>query len=411
MGAYARTRRHSFYFPLNGSYYFWAWGDWWAPGGVSSSISRVCHDIVGNYTGANSLDSTHSITQRGYMDGMYYDNSGPGGAPFLRYGARGCPVGYNPSAPPLDSGHLVPSSQEQSDLAIKSMAATNPSRATVSMPTFVAELKDLPELVLDWGRRLIRLRRTRQLFNLPWAQNLLAKGYSETYITYRWVVAPMVSDMTKMLKFHEETVKRFALLKRLQTKRIIRGRTSGSESGNTVTSAAFAYASQPGAFVTATQTVVYSRKTWGSCSWTISSSGSNATNLPSNDKELFELSGRLVRGMTSFGAVETAWELLPWSWFTDWMADVGSVLQAANNVVHANPGQFCTMCTRKASASYSVVSQPSWLSVKTGTEETTNKWRIPVAGPSSPFISPSFVSLLEARHFAILASLAVLRAR
>lgn len=405
MGGHARVRFNTFYIPISGKRYFWATG--WTDVTANGFIKRECHDTVGNYPNANPLDSTSSFTTVGTMQGQ--DIRYEGNNPVLYHAAARCPVVFTPSPPPLDPAHVTPSSQEQSDMAIRTMASTNPSRAVISLPSFVGELKDLPGTVRDWGHNLLQTRNTRRIFSLDWARSLLNRGLPESYITYRWVIAPMVSDLTKMLRFYDEVEKRFVLLKRLQTKRMIRGRGSGSESSNVVISPT-TLSSWPGLFVSANRIIVTTRKVWGSCVWRVSSTGPNMSNLPSSDTELRKLAERLVVGMTTYEAVLAGWELFPFSWLTDWFVELGSTLQAANNTVHATPGDFCTMCTRTARATYEVTSKPSYLHVEPGQEYQLNKWRLPSGGPTTPFVSPSFMSLLSERHFSILASLAALRA-
>lgn len=405
MAAHARTRVRRYNFPVVGYYYNSDIGT------QTRTVVQVRNsdsaDVVGNWPRPNGLLIDTFGNQAGRVDGTKVIIWM--GQPLVWKIAINCPVQGVQYGLPLSPGYVIPSSQEQNDASIRAMAATNPSRPFVSLPTFFAELKDIPETVRTWGNHLIEGIVSRQFWQQNWVQRLLFRGVPESYITNRWVIRPMVSDLTKMMKFQEVVEERFKLLRRLREEKAIRGRASASSSTSSVVQTGYSIESSIDSVVT-TRTVHHSRSVWASCVWRTSSTGPNSANLPESDAELYALSQRLVGGVTSFETLATAWELIPWSWFVDWFTSVGSTIAAANNTVHANPGEFCVMCMRRAIATYEITSCPSWLTAIPGWEQSTSKWRGVVTSLSSPF-SLSFLPLIEGRNIAILGSLAALRTR
>jgi hypothetical protein len=318
------------------------------------------------------------------------------------------PPTHSSPAMAFNPAHSVPSGSELNDAAIKTMAATNPSRPLVSVPTAIGELKDIPGTVRSWGRRLFAFRISRSfvarmldLVDIPVGALPMA------YLTREWVIKPAVSDITKLLQFHEGVSQRLSMLKRLQTEGSIKGRGSVSNSTLTSTTTGLVIESMA-CWIECTRLVIDTRKVWGSCTWR-KPKDPHAPNLPSSDRELLALSKRLVSGVTTFEALQTAWELLPWSWLIDWFSSIGTVIAAANNTVNATPGDFCVMCTRIARNAYSVTYKDDWVNYKPGWEEYSHKWRVPTA-IVGPFSSAHF-PLIDGRKFSILTSLEALRRR
>jgi hypothetical protein len=126
--------------------------------------------------------------------------------------------------------------------------------------------------------------------------------------------------------------------------------------------------------------------------------------------EMRNFARRLSAGITNHGALETAWELTPWSWFIDWFSNVGDIVAATNNTVGCSWGRIAFMRTTKTwcdyefdpSGSSSWVTFNGWYDVDWTRKERHSVFPIvPVPLPSLPAI--------DGRKLSILLSLAALR--
>jgi len=370
---------------------------------------RTCTDTVGNYPNPNGLDiSRIVVAPYAILNGEKYVQLG--GVSVLDKAYYNFPTVLNAS---VSSSYSLPSSTEQNDVAIKAMAATNPSAPVMSVPTFVGELKDVPGLVRTWGRRLINFRNSKS-----WKKFLLRKAkevgpekaLSEANITYRWVIAPTVSDITAMLKFVSSVQSRVDRLRALRDEGMYSARGPSQVSTMVTTRNNYALDSILGELIYARRDVFEKRRLWGSVQWKTTETGANASNLPQSDRELTALAWKLVMGINSFETLQTAWNLLPWSWFADYFANIGASIGAANNTVKAEPSNFCVMCERTAEVHYTVTSKPFWVKVDLlGIERGVWRWRKVVPQPV-PF-TLSRLPVLTVRQWSLLASLAALRGR
>jgi len=406
---YSRTRRH-FSRPE------WSGESFWrirAPQTLKVKVTgkddRTCADVVGNYPKPNSLDITRITTAPiAVLNGEKYIQLG--GVSVLDKAYYNCPT---LSISSVASSYSLPSSTEQNDVAIKAMAATNPSAPTMSVPTFVGELKDVPGLVRTWGRRLINFRKSKS-----WKKFLLRKAaevgpekaLAEANITYRWVIAPTVNDITAMLKFISSVQSRVDRLRALRDEGMYSARGPSQTSTKVTTQNNYAIESSLGELVYTRRDVFEKRRLWGSVQWKTTDTGPNASTLPQSERELTALAWKLVMGINSFETLQTAWNLLPWSWFADYFANIGASIGAANNTVKAEPSNFCVMCERTTEVHYTVTSKPVWIQVNLlGVERGVWRWRKVVPQPV-PF-TLSRLPVLTVRQWSLLASLAALRGR
>lgn len=201
-------------------------------------------------------------------------------------------TGFNP---------VIPSDAE---IATKFAAKTNPSRADIDLPVFLAELKDVPELIFKAGPNVFR-------------------NVAQANLAYTFGWAPLLSDLRAMLDFVSLTEKRLQELRTLKKGGLRRKRVIGTYSS--VTTDNWPWDSAVNMAIPGKVTVVRNCKVWAYCKWKPTSA------LPSTDSELLALARRAVYGMTIDAT--TMWELIPFSWLVDYFYTIGSYCEATRNIV------------------------------------------------------------------------------
>ncbi|UJQ85603.1 MAG: putative maturation protein [Suhnsivirus montiscola] len=201
-------------------------------------------------------------------------------------------------------------------LATLAAARTNPSRPTVNVPSFIGELKDLPGAIRDQGEK-----------SFKWARS--------DSVGVQFGILPMVSDVMKLMNFHDGVARRSDELDRLQSGNGLKRRVRLKSTGKVTTSLG-----KPGdasaIAVTSTRHSVYATLRW--------KSAGNFQFPPSGSRERSNYVKRLLLGVTRendvYASALVAWNLLPWSWMADWFGNVGTYLEANMNQSIASPAEI-----------------------------------------------------------------------
>jgi hypothetical protein len=276
----------------------------------------------------------------------------------------------------LGQGLDLPDSPSDGAVATQVMAATNPSRPVVDLPIAVAELKDLPQLIHDSGKRFLQR----------------AAGAN---LKYQFGIAPLASDLAKLTTFQSFVSKRVERLTKLRDKGLRSTLPIGSYSNQKqewVSLNSFGVGWSEIINFTTTQ------KVWGHIRWFPQENH----RMPTTDEEMRRLAINATLGLT-FDA-STAWNLIPWSWLVDWFSNVGDYFTAHRNIVPASCSPVQVMRETKVS-NFGPSYVDSWGQLYTGVhyKRTMKSRRLSNASLSAhlPFLS--------GRQLSILGSLAVLR--
>lgn len=299
-----------------------------------SGTRDSCQSFEGNRAGANPLSIYHWTTVYPVLNGQRFV-SGVLDREFI-----GFPVGNSSVGPPDPRTVFgTPSVASLNNDAWKILSMTNPSRPHVNVPAFLGELKDLPKLVRGYGKSLL---------------TSAANGH----LSWRWCVKPMISDVRKLANFTSTANKRLAQLRKLRDGKLLRTRcnlgTQTIASGPTRS-----LIHSEGATIYAFARSVSTYQKWGSAEWKILPDSV----LPTlSDADLERFNARVALGITTHGALEAAWELVPWSWFIDWFSNVGDMLAATNNSVGCTWGRICVMRTSESRTTYDLdpVGSSTW---------------------------------------------------
>jgi hypothetical protein len=270
------------------------------------------------------------------------------------------------------------------------LARTNPGRADISLPTFIGEMKDFPMMIRQEGRLALNLKTL--------GRNLSRKGKikeaADAYLGYKFGIAPLLSDLKKIISFQDAVDKRINELDRLYSKGGLRRRVnlwSDTKSSSSTTIIASEFGGS--LLLTARVTTITKVKRWGTVRWIPTSPPQFIT-----DSEKKAYARRLVFGLNAFSLGLTAWELLPWSWLADWFLNVQNLLEAHNNTVPAKAVNCCIMTQSDTTSDISRTSHPEY----TGGNATlvrgnrVRSLQTAALNTSLPFLNGSQLSILGA---------------
>lgn len=331
---------------------------------------RTCTDVLGP-TDCDPFNVDGWRYEGGVINNDYYSHFG---GHFVDYVAD---VLVTPANFPHLS--LPPGTISDIEVATSAAARTSPSRPYVDVPTALLELREAYQLVKDAGDSLIR-----QFGN---ANLKLQFGY-----------APIVSDLSKFVRFQEQVARRVRDIERLSGERGLRKTVSiGSYdvygSGNIVCQSADAFINVPRNINTHVDIRCHTR-------WIPSISTLHL--MP--PKEMSALARQAVLGLTV--DFSTVWNILPWSWMLDWCGNIGTFLVSQRNIIPATLSDVVVMrhtTTKHVTSGYSDPGSGNRkMTPIRFTRETKNR--------AKSFVAPvAHWPFLSANQMGIVASLAVTR--
>lgn len=369
-----------------------------------TGVNTVSDDVVGNKDGVNPFELVRNFIVQPYLNGKLIS----GGV--LQKSFTNFPIDWPVTAENSTSAFPNPTVAELNALAWEAQSKANPSAPTVSVPTFLAELKDLPGLWKDLSTVTGDLRRLYKAFTLipkairSWGDYLL-KRIAQGHISWRWAIRPLISDVTQMLDFVSSVNKRLKMLQALQSKGKIRVRVNMGRSSVENPAVSTIIHSDLDVW-TAWRQTKFTSEMWATIQYKVT----GLSNLPKDDKALLNLARRLTYGITGYEALATLWEILPWSWLVDWFVGMGSVIQANNNTLFLARANQCLMRTTTSETSFTLKAAGSWSVISNmpyAQQIRKQRW---LNAPTLP-IAPTLLPVLDAGKWSILASLYVLNSR
>lgn len=273
----------------------------------------------------------------------------------------------------------TPSQSSDTTLATKAMARTNPGRAHVQVPVFIAELRDLPKLIQIAGRTIL---------------GTAGKGY----LNWQFGWKPLISDLRQLADFSSAVEKRKDELRRLSANGGIRRKYAevpGGYSAQKVITIMLESAVSP---VYGTRTSTSTMKRWAVLKWKPSLPAA----LLKNEKDFSALVAKKVLGLTGSQMTSNAWEAIPFSWLADWFTDMGDFLVASDNsVAHVSSNQCCVMQHFRSETKYQVTSHPPWVTTSGSTTALGELKQRSLAGispfkTSLPFLNDGQLAIMAA---------------
>lgn len=170
-----------------------------------------------------------------------------------------------------------------------------------------------------------------------------------------------------------------------------------------------------GASINGRRTVSYFERVWTCVYWKLDSSKIDLSRvltpvfLPM-DKDWVRIHN-LSYGITTYGALQALWEIMPWSWFIDWFLHIDTVMNATNNTIPMTHGDIQVMRTTKAIANVEPISSSpdsGWVQISGPHRQSEVRKQRLMVSPILPF-APSMMPVFTTGQWSILGSLGVLR--
>lgn len=323
-----------------------------------------CLDTTGNRKSANGLSISHDrVIQVGSV-------SGYGGA--FHSAFTEWPIGSN-----TIPGHLtLPSSPPSSaSAATDVLARTNPSRAEVSIPNFIVELREFPKMLFKKGRNHQKKFKTGNR-----GDQRLDQSDSVVEFNFGWDL--LMKDLAGMFNFTDHVNKRVKELNGLYHRNgLRRRRTTWSDSLSFIGDAVVLHSTS--GFVNGRYKTTTEARQWVTTQWKPNA----LVPIPSAD-ELLWTAKSTVHGWS--GPHIFLWNALPWSWFADYFVNVGDFLSATNNSVGAVSSNTCVMTQKSTTREMIITSSSDYFSVSPGRAERVTKLREPTGASlvaSWPFLT------------------------
>lgn len=330
--------------------------------------SETCVDVIGNYPNPNPF----TLTERDGYVGVINGNNG----------------GYHYDNWPIISGIVGAHIQKGAtlgSLVTKALAATNPSEASILLPTFVYELKDLPNMV--------RL-----------SSGSTSRKVADAHLNYQFGWKPLLSDLKKLIDFSSCVERKMRELESLANRGLHRTAQLGCEEFSS-TPKTMTLNSTLATVITATVIDVTVRRNWATTFWRPS------VNFPSylvrDSRFIREKASKLVLGLDASQINQNIWNAMPWSWLVDWFAGIDELLRSTNNSIAYASGPVCMMQTATTTRYYTDVKKPAGIVLsKLSSEYVTKRREL-----FSPTPKIELRSFLNGRRLSILGSLAILKGR
>lgn len=280
-------------------------------------------------------------------------------------------------------GHLVVSNPTDGEHTTKLLARTNPSRPVVSLPNFIYELRELPELFAVRGRSIIGKAASLNL-------------------NYHFGWKPLLGDVFQMIYTADVLNKRVRRLQKLKKHGFVKSKISlgtyhAVESINQVVDSTMALTIGRKIIRETTQEV------WGYVKYTLDGA------LPDQQDELISLAKRTYLGLYLDAA--TLWEAIPWSWFADYFGNIGDLLMANRNQIPCHPSKANIMrhtktAVRDVGPVGHIIADMPWITYSRLSASYETKSR----APATPTLNAHLPFLTDSQA-SILGSLAALRLR
>lgn len=270
-----------------------------------SSMSKRFTDVVASGRGDHPASSA-TLTKRG---GLWNGDTSE------YYWAHGAPCSFYVSY--AGNHSVIPGIPSLQSVFLEGLSRANPATPTVGLPLALAELRDLPRMLL--------------------ARYRTKRGPSNSVVENSFGWSPLISDIRKLFTFPHRVEMRLRTLKALISKGDQGISRSIKVAGGDVETHWPSY-SVDTTYGWSCTTQLRKRT---STDFVVTSHWRGVSDLSTfYGGDTARLAANLVLGLEPHQLIDQAWQLLPWSWAADWFLNLSSWLQAHNSAiaVSANEG-------------------------------------------------------------------------
>ncbi|DAD52010.1 TPA_asm: maturation protein, partial [ssRNA phage Gerhypos.4_43] len=274
-------------------------------------------------------------------------------------------------------------------------ARSNPSRASLVPLTLLQDVVDLPKMIRDVGRTFKKPRSLMSAKELA-SHNLAAQ--------FGWL--PLIKDVQDLLDFGHTVHKRAGELRKLYDRGWI-GRTiqldHDSIRSHSSSDARLDLGTSGVPHITVSYDTITSVSKWASVRWKLTT----APPYNPSDAEVLKQARRLASGLTPEGLAAGVWEVLPWTWLTDWFTHTGDYIRSNSNTI---PATLTSCCVMKKSTTSRIYTRTDSTSSVTGGGGTVTIEAFD-RQLKSPSLSTARFPHLSGKSLSILGSLFIQRAK
>lgn len=226
------------------------------------------------------------------------------------------------------------------------LARSNPSKPYVSVPNFLYELKDLPQMIKDIGHLKLQLRNIRR----KGVQQVTPKNAASHLLSYQMGWSPLIGDLRKLLDFQAQVDKKMRELDQLYNKGGLQRRVRSPQwkASSSSHDAQETVSSGIGISIWMRKTIITNAERWGTVRW----QPRTRPSTKHSNRELAKLARDLTFGMKGISAKQL-WDAIPWTWLIGWFSNVDEFLQAHDNTIPLTHSTPCIMTKRETFYDYS----------------------------------------------------------
>jgi len=212
-------------------------------------------------------------------------------------------------------------------LGLNIVAATNPSRPSLTIPELAQDLLQIPSQIRELG----------ELLRHP-SKALDPSGASDTYLGIKFGWLPLIKDLQDLANLQNLVNQRDRELQKLYSGSGLKRRIDVAS--DTVTSSSSqSWLACATINASTTISITDARRSWATIHWRPTQPPKYHPHTDGYNRQL----RKLVLGLTPEGAVKGLWNVIPWTWLAGWFSNFGNYLQQFSNTVPASHDSVCFM--------------------------------------------------------------------
>lgn len=222
-------------------------------------------------------------------------------------------------------------------------------------------------------------------------------------LAYQFGWAPIIEDLSKMVKISEIIDRRHRELEKAHSQRGLKRRISLGSSSTTGPEGSEVFLSTAGSqTLKGRRSNTQTSKRWATIRWR-AADPDQWGRPPSR-----AFAAASATGFRLGQIPVTLWQVLPWTWLIDWFADVAARMQALSNLWEYTPSNACVMETIESVDTWRITQNSAGLAIGGLENRRIIKSRV-VLATSDLALNPIKLPYLDGFKLSILGSLAVLR--